>query len=160
MDGQLFWKLLLIEQNSKGDFYAFFLPSVIDLKYSRHASGRSHDKIGDQYLTRFPPKISLSEFKGVEQLKFMAVPLNHFTKKSSTVDSASRIKKKDAMAILNIRNFKDGIAVNPFIVEPENLVSLGQMLKAYKKGTTPYPKQVFIFTETKPWILLLIHDLV
>lgn len=158
-DGKLFWKLLFIEQNSKGDFYTIFLPGTIGLKYSRHRSGYSHNKVGNQYLTKFAPKVPLAKLKIPEQLKFMSVPLEHFTEKSSTVTTTGdQIKKKGALAVLDIRSFKNGVAINPFIVEPKNITALKRMLSMYEGGATPYPKQIFIFTETNPWIVLLIHD--
>jgi|Deesub1362B_J571_1020462.scaffolds.fasta_scaffold06510_5 hypothetical protein len=148
-DGERIWELLFITQNRKGDFYFGPVISGFSCKFSRHISGKMHFKAKEPELyEKLGKRQKLDEFKGVEQLLCFGISVDSFKNGSF---KSYKWKKSDGSVVIDIRNYQRGFNVMPFLLASDQTNILENLAKSFPNC------QIVIFTQTRPWIVLLIH---
>ena len=153
-DGDKYWDLYWIVQNRKGDFY--YGPISKDFKdcgydkLSRHVSGWINDPIKKKLSESAGvemPRLKVPKLGSVEEIEFLtaySIPRNFFDK-----DGFLRLrnnKRYDDIMLIDVRNYKSRININPGFVTagclghiPEHLSRINNLRQFYiSVVTNPY----------------------
>jgi len=151
-DGKNIWEIFFITQSSNGDFYLGDMTTGLGGKWSRHVSGKMHYKAEkpDTYQN-LGKRQKLTEFEGIEQLLCFTITKHAF--KRQTPGKLYKGKKFDGSAFIDVRNYDKLINIMPFLLEPDQTRILANLTKGFLKNP-----QIIIFTQTKPWIVLTVHE--
>jgi len=149
-DGKNIWEIFFITQSSKGDFYFGCINSKFEGgKHTYHVSGERHYK--SNYGKHLLPKSQrLDRFRGIKHLLSYAIRKETFNYSCS--GRLYKGKKFDDCAFIDIRNYKDLIEVSPFLLEPSKIGYLRKIVKIFEDA------QIFIFTKTSPWIVIIVYE--
>lgn len=151
-DGEKIQQIFFINQTEAGDFYFGPIIKGLDLKISRHQSGKTkttYERDNEQNFLYEGQKIS--EFRGVEQLQDYAI----------TKDVLERFelgkpysgKKFDGSALIDLRMYNNSIFVSSYLLEPDKTQMLANLIENSLKNL-----QIIIFTQTEPWIVLTVYE--
>ena len=135
-------------QGPKDDIY-YGDSSPDGSKTSIHSSGVAHMKTGKHFIPLGKGK-PLSEFKGLRQLFVMSIGNLVFS--SPYFGKKYKGKKVDGFVLFDIRKFKSDIGLRAFLLEPAHADELNKLLKILDEP------QFSVFTETKPWLVIAIHN--
>lgn len=148
-DGKKIWELFFITQSKKGDFYLGSITPGIPYKISRHVSGEMHFKLENlKIYEKLDKRQKLEEFEGLEQLLCFGVSKKAF---ENGLFKPYKGRKFDGSAIIDIRNYKKGFNVMPFLISSDKISTLKSLAQSFPDC------QIIIFTQPTPWIVLLIH---
>lgn len=152
-DGKRIWKVFYITKDKKGDFYCGPIISGIEnIKLSYHVSGRRYIKSGN--ISEEVQKLQkLDDFKGMEQLGLMRITKEILVRSIKPLGRIYEGKKFDGSAFIDIKKYKSHVIVIPFLLEPDNFGLLVDFTRTFAGNS-----QIIIFTEIKPWIVLIIYE--
>jgi hypothetical protein len=148
-DGNWTKEFLFVTQVTKGDIYYGPLSPHKESKTSRHMSGLSHIKNGDE-LIKLGKGLRLTDYKGLHQLFVMSIGKQVFLNSGFGRQYAN--KNLDGTIILDIRRFKQRVGIMAFLLEPEECKNIDKLPRKLKNV------QFTIFTETTPWFVIAVYD--
>lgn len=170
-DGEHVWGILFITQNPKGDFYAGPISPMVEFKASRHESGiwhlkgeslgapkdpgeRKHRDLpvkekGERSGRGEPRRQRLSEFQGREEFFNLCVHISGFSRQA--IGKPYDLKEYDGAILIDMRRYRcAGIQVH--LLEPGRM----DLLTVFSEFMPDL--QMTIFTQTRPWLVVLAHS--
>lgn len=145
-DGKDFWRLFFFEISKNKDIYLGLVSKNIDLHTSRHKSGKMHWKSTKyKFLYELPSRQSIDNIESIEFLGTFGLNKDEITKGAKKYYS----KRIDGTFVIDLRNFKGTINIQPAIVNPNNAQPLISNLLC---------KQTYIYSKSTPWLVIYVLD--
>ena len=119
----------------------------------RHTTYHADGNVYSSFLGGKPKKLmvlpTFNDLRGWRQL--CAFSLSNISCAPST---PYKLNKLDAIVNVDVRNY-EAVGCMLFVVEPNNLSLIGEMLKGFPQGLVT---ETHSFLKCKPWISIVLHE--